>query len=194
MQAERWQQVEELFGVALDRAPDERATFLTEACGNDDGLRPEVEGLLASHQRAGDFIQAPAFEDALNLIKRPEPALESGNRIGSYEVIREIGRGGMGTVYLAARADDEYRKQVAIKVIRRGLDTEDIIRRFRNERQILAQLDHPNIARLIDGGTTDDGLPYFVMEYVSGEPINAYCDTHALPTTERLTLFRKVCA
>ena len=100
----------------------------------------------------------------------------------------------MGAVYLAARADDEYRKQVALKVIRRGLDTEDIIRRFRNERQILAQLDHPNIARLIDGGTTDDGLPYFVMEYVNGEPINAYCDAHALPATERLTLFRKVCA
>ena len=100
----------------------------------------------------------------------------------------------MGAVYLAARADDEYRKEVAIKLVRRGLDTEDILRRFRNERQILAQLDHPNIARLIDGGTTDDGLPYFVMEYVNGEPINAYCDANALLTTERLKLFRKVCA
>ena len=100
----------------------------------------------------------------------------------------------MGAVYLAARADDEYRKEVAIKLVRRGLDTEDILRRFRNERQILAQLDHPNIARLIDGGTTDDGLPYFVMEYVNGEPINAYCDANALPTAERLKLFRKVCA
>ena len=99
----------------------------------------------------------------------------------------------MGAVYLAARADDEYRKEVAIKLVRRGLDTEDILRRFRNERQILAQLDHPNIARLIDGGTTDDGLPYFVMEYVNGVPINAYCDANALSTTERLKLFRKVC-
>src|SRR5205085_4199566 len=118
----------------------------------------------------------------------------AGRQFGAYQVIREIGRGGLGAVYLAARADDEYHKQVAIKLVRRGLDTEDILRRFRNERQILAQLDHPNIARLIDGGTTDDGLPYFVMEYVKGDPINAYCDASALPTTERLKLFRKVCA
>ncbi|MGZ5004605.1 MAG: protein kinase domain-containing protein [Chthoniobacterales bacterium] len=118
----------------------------------------------------------------------------AGRQFGSYQIMREIGRGGLGAVYLAARADDEYRKQVAIKLVRRGLDTEDILRRFRNERQILAQLDHPNIARLIDGGTTDDGLPYFVMEYVNGQPINGYCDANALSTTERLTLFRKVCS
>ncbi|HEV3409601.1 MAG TPA: protein kinase, partial [Chthoniobacterales bacterium] len=107
---------------------------------------------------------------------------------------REIGRGGLGAVYLAARADDEYRKEVALKLIRRGLDTDDILRRFRTERQILAQLDHPNIARLLDGGTTDDGLPYFAMEYVRGEPINTYCDLHRLKLSERLELFRKVCA
>jgi eukaryotic-like serine/threonine-protein kinase len=194
MQAERWQQVEELFGGALDRAPDERATFLTDACGNDDGLRREVEALLASHQRAGDFIQAPAFEDALNLIKRPEPALESGHRIGSYEVIREIGRGGMGTVYLAARADDEYRKQVAIKIIKRGMDTAEVLRRFRNERQILASLDHPNIARLLDGGTTEDGMPFFVMEHIEGLALLNYCDAERLSTVERLELYRKICA
>src|SRR6185369_2543892 len=104
----------------------------------------------------------------LNLIKRPESLLSTGHRIGQYEVIREIGRGGMGAVYLAARADDQYKKHVAIKLIKRGMDSEDILQRFRNERQILASLDHPNIARLLDGGTTDDGLPYFVMEYVEG--------------------------
>ena len=194
MQAERWQRVEELFGVALDRAPDERATFLTEACGNDDGLRREVEALLVSHQRAGDFIQSSAFEDALNLIKRPEPTLESGHRIGSYGVIREIGRGGMGTVYLAARADDEYRQQVAIKIIKRGMDTAEVLRRFRNERQILASLDHPNIARLLDGGTTEDGVPFFVMEHIEGLPLLNYCDAERLSTVERLELYRKICA
>lgn len=116
-----------------------------------------------------------------------------GRRFGDYQVIRELGRGGLGAVYLAARADDEYRKEVAIKLIRRGLDTDDILRRFLTERQILAQLDHPNISRLLDGGTTDDGLPYFVMEFVKGEPITAYCDEHGLKLTERLDLFRKVC-
>ncbi len=100
----------------------------------------------------------------------------------------------MGAVYLAVRSDGEYRKEVALKLIRRGLDTDDILRRFRTERQILAQLDHPNIARLIDGGTSDDGLPYFVMEYVKGEPLLAYCDTHQFSTKQRLELFRKVCA
>jgi tetratricopeptide (TPR) repeat protein len=109
-------------------------------------------------------------------------------------VLREIGRGGMGTVYLAARADDAFQKLVAIKIIRHGLDTEDIIQRFRGERQILAKLDHPNVTRLLDGGTTEDGLPYFVMEYIEGEPIDLYCDQRKLTITERLQLFQGVCA
>lgn len=194
MDPTRWQRVEELFGVALGRAPKERATFLVEACGRDDGLRREVEALLAAHQRAGDFIQAPAFEDALILINHPEATLKKGARIGPYEVIREIGRGGMGAVYLAARADDEYKKRVAIKVIKRGMDTEAVLRRFRNERQILASLDHPNIARLFDGGTTEDGMPFFVMEYIEGSPLLNYCDTERLSTVDRLRLYRRICA
>nr|MBA3608102.1 serine/threonine protein kinase [Chthoniobacterales bacterium] len=113
---------------------------------------------------------------------------------GSYRIVREIGRGGLGKVYLAERADDAYRKEVAIKLIRRGLDTEDILSRFRNERQILAQLDHPNIARLIDGGTTADGLPYFVMEYVPGRTLLEFCDAQQLDNNARLQLFRQVCA
>ncbi len=193
MQAELWQRIEEVFSAALDVADDERGTFLVEACGSDEPLRREVEALLASHKRAGDFILAPVFEVALNLIEHSEAALEKGRRIGPYEVVREIGRGGMGTVYLAARADDEYRKQVAIKVIKRGMDSDDILRRFRNERQILASLDHPNIARLLDGGTTEEGLPYFVLEYIDGAPFDRYCDEHRLPTLERLQLFRRVC-
>ena len=157
-------------------------------------LRVEIESLLKSDERTDGFIEQPAFAIPRDLFPDNVDEPFVGRQFGAYQVIREIGRGGLGAVYLAARADDEYRKEVAIKLVRRGLDTEDILRRFRNERQILAQLDHPNIARLIDGGTTDDGLPYFVMEYVNGEPINAYCDANALPTTERLKLFRKVCA
>src|SRR5258706_3334355 len=111
----------------------------------------------------------------------------------AYRVLGEMGQGEMGTVYLAARADDAFQKLVAIKIIRRGLDTDDIIQRFRSERQILATLDHPNIARLLDGGSTDDGLPYFVMEYIEGEPIDVYCDEHNLNIIERLKLFRGVC-
>lgn len=141
-----------------------------------------------------DFIETPPVTFAAEALPTGENDRFEGKRIGAYRLLREIGRGGLGTVYLAARADDAYQKEVAIKLLRRGLDTEDILRRFRNERQILADLDHPNIARLIDGGTSDDGLPYFVMEYVEGESILAYCDAHQLSTAERLNLFRKVCA
>lgn len=190
---EQWNRVKELFDAAVDLAPNERAALLSNECGGDDALRREIESLLDSDNQTDGFIEKPAFEIPRDLFPEAEESL-AGRQFGAYQVLREIGRGGLGAVYLAARADDEYRKQVAIKLVRRGLDTEDILQRFRNERQILAQLDHPNIARLIDGGTTDDGLPYFVMEYVSGEPINAYCDANALATTERLMLFRKVCA
>lgn len=189
-----WQQVEEIFGEAIVIPPDQCEAFLSRACGNDTALRDEVESLLASHRLAGNFIQEPALGDALKLIERPAASLEQGHRIGPYEVIREIGRGGMGAVYLAARADDQYRKLVAIKVIKRGMDSDDILRRFRNERQILASLDHPNIARLLDGGTTEDGLPYFVLEYIDGAPFDRYCNERKLTTPERLQLFRRVCA
>ena len=117
-----------------------------------------------------------------------------GQTIGHWEILKRIGSGGMGAVYLARRADRQYEQQVAIKLIKRGMDTEAMLRRFRNERQILAGFDHPNIARLLDGDTTDDGLPYFVMEYVEGLPIDEYCDLQALDVTGRLQLFRQVCA
>jgi serine/threonine protein kinase len=197
MQAEHdgmWRRIEDLFGRALELPPGERAAFLDGACEGDVSLRREVEALLASHQRAGDFIQSPAFEDGLKVITQPESPLAEGHRIGPYQVIRELGRGGMGAVYLAARADDEYKKQVAIKIVKRGMDSEEVLDRFRNERQILASLDHPNIARLFDGGATKDGLPFFVMEYVEGLPVDEYCDGQKLSTVERLKLYRKVCA
>ena len=131
----------------------------------------------------------PALKTTINEPSEPSPE----RRIGAYRVLRELGHGGMGTVYLAARADDQYQKRVAIKVVR-GLDSDQIVRHFRRERQILAALDHPNIARLLDGGTTEDGLPYFVMERVEGEPIDLFCDGRKLSVQERLRLFQGVCA
>ena len=189
---QRYNRLNKSFQAALDLAPDERAAFLERECGGDPDLRREVEALLMA-DASEHFIEHPAGAGLKELLGE-EAADLAGRKFGAYEIIREIGRGGLGAVFLAARADEEYRKEVAIKLVRRGLDTEDILRRFRNERQILAQLDHPNIARLIDGGTTDEGLPYFVMEYVEGEPIDRYSEARRLALQERLQLFRKVCA
>ncbi len=194
MPDDRWQRIEELFGAALEIEPDRRAAFLTSECGSDEALRRDVEALLASHKRAGNFIQTPAVDEALTIIESPELTYGKGQRIGPYEVIREIGRGGMGAVYLAVRADDEYKKRVAIKLIKRGMDSYDIIRRFRNERQILASLNHSNIARLLDGGTTQEGSPYFVMEYIEGLPLIDYCDAQHMSIAARLRLFQIICA
>jgi len=151
---------------------------------------------LSAHDTAGDFIEQSALVD-VGLIANEGQTNSSvaveGQRIGSYRIIRELGRGGMGSVYLADRADESFDKQVALKLIKRGMDSDAIIKRFVMERQILANLDHPNIARLIDGGTTDDGLPYFVLEYVEGTTITHYCDQHKLNTIGRVKLFRQVC-
>jgi serine/threonine protein kinase len=193
MQPERWGQIEEIFQSAIDCSPQNRTALLDSTCGNDTELRREVESLLALHEEGG-CTGSPAFEDGFKVLEQLNERVDEGRRIGTYRVLREIGRGGMGTVYLAARADAAFEKLVAIKIIRRGLDTEDIIQRFRSERQILAMLDHANIARLLDGGTTEDGLPYFVMEYIEGEPIDLYCDQRKLTITERLKLFQGVCA
>jgi eukaryotic-like serine/threonine-protein kinase len=191
--AERYARAQELFEAVVDLSPHERVALLDERCKGDRALRQEVEALLDADAQTDSLDEQPfaippdVFDDV------PEDQI-AGRQFGPYEVVREIGRGGLGSVYLAIRSDGEYRKEVALKLIRRGLDTDDILRRFRNERQILAQLDHPNIARLIDGGTTDDGLPYFVMEYVKGDPITVYAEVRRLSTNARLELFRKVCA
>ena len=150
--------------------------------------------LLESHGRAGTFLHDSDLFFCRESFAEDGSLLVPGQTIDRYRIIREIGRGGMGAVYLAERADAEYEKQVAIKLIKRGMDTDAVLRHFRNERQILASFDHPNIARLFDGGTTGDGLPYFVMEYVEGLPINEYCNKQALSINERLKLFREVCA
>jgi serine/threonine protein kinase/Tol biopolymer transport system component/tetratricopeptide (TPR) repeat protein len=192
---ERWKQIEGVFDAAIDLAPAEREAYLTTACGGDAELRRQVELLIRSHEEAGAFIEEPAVAGVLSEGgKFEEEAPFIGRRVGSYRLVRELGRGGMGAVYLAVRADDEFQKRVAVKLVKRGMDTDFILRRFRQERQILASLEHQNIARLLDGGTTDDGLPYFVMEYIEGLPVNQFSDAHKLSTPERLRLFLKVCS
>ncbi|HSK76936.1 MAG TPA: tetratricopeptide repeat protein [Thermoanaerobaculia bacterium] len=189
MTPDRWQQIKAVLNDALEREEALRTAFLEAACQDDDELRREVESLLASEAEIGDFIETPVFR----IHGEAEP-LAVGQRIGAYRIVRELGRGGMGSVYLAERADEEFEQRVALKVVRRGMDTDEIVRRFRSERQILAHLDHPNIAKLFDGGTTEDGRPYFVMEHVEGQPIDQYCDERKLSVRERLELFRRVCS
>jgi tetratricopeptide (TPR) repeat protein len=191
MTPEEWQRIKQVMGDALDQ-PDTRSRleFLSAACDGDHALQGEIEAMLA---HASDRLDAVA-DDLASVRAADDGAAAIGQRLGDYELIRELGRGGMGTIYLARRADEEFEKEVAIKILKRGTDTEEVLRRFRAERQILAQLEHPNIARLIDAGTSPDGLPYFVMEYVDGVPITKFCDSAGLSIRERIELFAKVCA
>jgi serine/threonine protein kinase/tetratricopeptide (TPR) repeat protein len=186
---EQWDRVKELFALALERDPGERSGFLHQACGDDDSLRTEIESLLSSFDGAATFLEdCPAAD----LMSAQASALV-GRRIGAYRVIRECGHGGMAVVYLAERADDQYRKRVAIKMLKPGTNRDEILRRFRIERQALAALDHPSIVRLLDCGSTEEGLPYLIMDFVEGLPIDEYCDAHRFSITERLHLFRAVC-
>jgi serine/threonine protein kinase/tetratricopeptide (TPR) repeat protein len=191
--AHRWERLNEIFHAAVTASPAERGKLLDDSCAGDPAFRSEVERLLAAHERAGQFIQVPAVAGAgAWLDAANEPPLV-GRRFGPYSIVREIGRGGMGAVYLAERADGLYLQRAAIKLIKRGMDTDLVLERFRAERQILASLEHPNIARLLDGGTSDQGRPYFVMEYIEGEPIDQYADARRLSVPERLRLFLEVC-
>ena len=167
--------------------------FLDSACADDGDLRAEIDLLLAHRVDTSSDLMEQCAADA-SLLRIDSDASRTGNRIGPYRILREIGRGGMGAVYLAERVDEQYRQQVAIKLIKPGLGGEPIQRRFRNEMQILADLNHANIARLFDGGETPDGLPYLVMEYVEGSPINQYCDEKQLSIEQRLKIFCTVCA
>jgi len=177
----------------------ERAAHLDAACNGDLALRADVEGLLTVATGEPLWIDEVAFErfDALlSDVRDGGDAPDDdaiGRQIGPFRLLSEIGRGGMGVVYQAERSDAQFRQLVALKLIKRGMDTDFVVRRFRAERQILASLAHPNIARLLDGGTTDDGRPYFVMEYIEGEPIDRYARTHALSLRARLELFLQVC-
>lgn len=191
------ERVKKVFNDALEIDLGARDAFLRTACGVDAELRNEVVSLLKSYDRVEDFLVVPAVKisagEITEQILETEEATAVGRLVGAYRIQSEIGRGGMGSVYLATRADQEFTKHVAIKLLRRGTENESVVRRFKKERQVLADLEHPHIARLIDGGTTENGLPYFVMEYVAGLPIDKFCDQRKLTATERLVLFRQVC-
>src|SRR5690242_16566985 len=196
MTPERWRQVEEIFQAALDLSPEDRNRYVSDVCAQDSQLKRDVESLLLQYDSAGELLEQPVYGNTElsvleSFVEDKDPMI--GRRLGSYRIEREIGRGGMGAVYEASRADNEFNKRAAIKLVKRGMDTDFILRRFRKERQILAALDHPHIAGLLDGGTTEDGLPYFVMEFIEGQPLYSYCDSNNLNVTERLKLFRAIC-
>jgi eukaryotic-like serine/threonine-protein kinase len=192
MTQEQWQRVRSILESALELDPADRAGFLIRACA-DPALRREIESLIAAHEQAGTGVLNSAALPGF-LVEEARFSLLPGKRVGPYEIVEEIGVGGMGAVYRAARADGQYKQQVALKIVRADFGAENTASRFRNERQILASLDHPNIAKILDGGTTVDGLPYFVMEFVDGLPITDYCDRHKLPIDARLEIFRTVCS
>ena len=204
MSPERWLRIEAVFQAAADLPAADRAAFLDKECGPDADLRSEVEALLLSNDAANDFIEVPVWTDSRFLSTRAKKEISKsievdrdnyiGRRIGVYQLSKELGRGGMGAVYLAERADGEFQQRVAVKLIKRGMDSDFIIKRFRHERQILASFEHPFIARLLDGGTTDEDVPYFVMEYIVGETLYNYCDKKRLGTRDRLKIFQKVCS
>ena len=192
MDPERWQQIEEVFSAAMELGPGERPAFLEQACSGDPELQAEVRSLIASSETADDYFHNLASHSGVPTESEPSE-LPAGKRIGNYKLVELLGRGGMGAVYLAERDDDEFRMRVALKLLPLGLDTEEARQRFRRERQILARLQHPNIARLYDGGVTEDGTPYLVMEYVEGTPVDAFCDAGQLDLRRRLRLFVEVC-
>ena len=193
----RWAEIDDLFARALDRPPDERTAFLRATCGDDPDLYHAVVDLLESDAAAEEALGESATDFAAHLLDEAaaerDRDLAPSTRVGPYRIDGELGRGGMGTVYRAARADGTFEKTVALKLVKRGMDTDEVLRRFRYERQILAGLDHPHVARLLDAGAHDDGRPYLVMELVEGTPITKYAERHDLALDDRLALFEQVC-
>ena len=176
--------VETLFHACRSRAAGaERQAYLDGACGDNADLRSRVEALLAAHDEVSDFLEDPAVSS---------PQEGPGSSIGAYKILQQIGEGGMGVVYMAEQ-QEPVRRKVALKVIKLGMDTKQVIARFEAERQALAMMDHPSVARVFDAGTTERERPYFVMEYVQGVPITRHCDQHCLTTRQRLELFVQVC-
>ncbi len=184
--------IDEVFFVALEReSPEARAAYLDEVCATDPELRRRVERLLDAQPKLGSFLDAPAAGPTLTL-GQPQAMEGPGTVIGPYKLLEQIGEGGMGVVYMAEQTQP-MRRKVALKIIKPGMDTKQVIARFEAERQALALMDHPNIARVLDAGATESGRPYFVMELVKGVPITEYCDQHRLTIPERLDLFMQVC-
>jgi len=199
---ERWKKMEALVDGALDLEPSEREAHVRAQAAGDDDLRDEVLRMLAASAASESFLESTGRKDLESALARMASAVEEKSddelgeltTAGPYRLIRKLGRGGMGQVYLGVRDDEAFKRYVAVKVIRRGMDTEDILKRFRVERRILASLTHPGIARLLDGGSTAEGVSYFVMEYVDGEPIDKYCDENRLSVKDRLVLFQTLCS
>ncbi|HSM36079.1 MAG TPA: serine/threonine-protein kinase [Longimicrobiales bacterium] len=195
----RWERIQAIFDEAIDVPPAERDALLASACGDEHELRREVESLLEAHETAETFLEGAGIAAVAPWLSDPPAGKTSaqgeagkGLHFGPYRVIRELGRGGMGTVFLAERADDRYQRTVAIKLVR-TFGGESLERRFQKEQRILASLEHPSIARLYDAGTTPAGQPFLVMEHVRGSPIDAYCEERGLPVDDRLRLFDRVC-
>ena len=205
MEPERWRQIEDLFHEASELDEGRRAEFLSQACRDDEELQREVESLLAHEKRAARFIETPVAGIAARLIGSESlqnatsaetlsggesPA--AGSVIGPYHLLQLVGEGGMGQVWLAEQKEP-VRRRVALKLIKVGMDTREVVARFQAERQALALMDHPAIAKVFDAGSTPEGRPYFVMEYVSGLPITSYCDQRKFTIRQRLELFILVC-
>ena len=191
MPHEKSERIEEIFLQAADVPPSERAALLDRMCGGDTEIRMEVESLLRADTTGESAVCAAIESEVASMLDESSPV---DTRLGSYRLLKEIGRGGMGTVYLAERADGQFRKQVAVKMVRPDMDTEFILARFRRERQVLGRLDHPNIGRLLDGGTATNGTPYFVMEYIDGDWITRYCKSKTLGVEEKVRLFLHICS
>jgi serine/threonine-protein kinase len=193
MISDRWKQIEEIFNSAIELPAQDRSNFLQTVCANDLELRNEVESLLKQDDGTGSILKTLISKAADSLLNKNEEPDLVGKQIGPYQITGLIGRGGMAEVYRAVRADDQYKKIVAIKLIHQNPAASFLISRFRYERQILASLEHPSIARFLEGGTTEDGMPYLVMEFIQGELITNYCVQHNLSVRERLQLFKFVC-
>ncbi|MEM1204623.1 MAG: serine/threonine-protein kinase [Acidobacteriota bacterium] len=192
MSSERLDQVKSLIDRALDLPQDQREGFLRRACDGDEDLRLEVESLLDQEGAGRLWPEAPIVPSLKEPVNGQAPKLEPDERIGPYRVLGPLGEGGMGEVVLAVR-EDEFSQRVALKVVHPKYVSRELLHRFHEERQILAELEHPNIARILDGGTTAGDRPYFAMEYIEGSPIDAYCDRHGLDVRQRLELFVDVC-
>jgi serine/threonine protein kinase len=186
MSHEMQQRVRDLFETAVEKPVAERLTWLREQTGTESAVYEQVARLLQASSASGEFLAQPACRRVL-------PPMTEGMIIGAYRVLRELGSGGMGIVYLSVRSDQAYHRLAALKVIRPELRSDPLVERFLAEREILARLDHPNIARIIDGGQTAEGLPYFVMDYVDGLPIDIFCSQRSATLTQRLNLFRQIC-
>src|SRR5688500_8125464 len=194
MNSARWREVEAVLDATLDSDPSTWPAILEQRCAGDADLRREVEALLGRYDSALRFLDSPPVATAAAMVAEAQAATRAeGKRIGPYRIVRQLGQGGTARVFLAERDDGQFTQRVALKLLRPGHDSEIDQGRFRAERQILASLSHPNIARLLDGGMSDDGLPYLVMELIDGEPIDRYCERCALPVRRRLEMFATVC-